>query len=375
MTDKPTILVVDDDDFMRMTIADAISEQYRVIDVSGGTECLETAAREKPDVILLDVEMPSMDGYAVCRRLKEDFELDSIPVVFISSHDEIEARLRGYEAGAEDYLVKPFEPQELLIKISSLIGKLSQQSQLKEMANYASQTAMTAMSSMSEMGSLLQTLQVFNSCPNMDALIEATMGSLAAYGLTGVVQIRHPQGALTRTSHGEASPLEASVISHMAGMERIVQFRSRLSITYPQVSLLVNNMPVEDPDRCGRLRDHLAVLVESAEVRVTALLADEKARQRAERIAASVQHITRALTEIDEDLRRTRVATGVAVQELTTQLERSYVQLALTESQEEFMAGIVSTSVAAILDAQLAESSHQDKMTAIVRELQDMLKS
>lgn len=375
MTDKPTILVVDDDDFMRMMIADAISEQYRVIDVSGGTECLETAAREKPDVILLDVEMPSMDGYAVCRRLKEDFELDSIPVVFISSHDEIEARLRGYEAGAEDYLVKPFEPQELLIKISSLIGKLSQQSQLKEMANYASQTAMTAMSSMSEMGSLLQTLQVFNSCPNMDALIEATMGSLAAYGLTGVVQIRHPQGALTRTSHGEASPLEASVISHMAGMERIVQFRSRLSITYPQVSLLVNNMPVEDPDRCGRLRDHLAVLVESAEVRVTALLADEKARQRAERIAASVQHITRALTEIDEDLRRTRVATGVAVQELTTQLERSYVQLALTESQEEFMAGIVSTSVAAILDAQLAESSHQDKMTAIVRELQDMLKS
>ena len=371
-SERRTILVVDDDEFMRMMIAETIGDTHRVIDVGSGGKCMEAAARERPDVILLDVEMPHMDGYEVCRQLKADFDLGSIPVIFISSHDEIAARLRGYEAGAEDYIVKPFEPQELLAKIASLVGKLSQQSQLQEMANYASRTAMTAMSSMSEMGSLLQSLQSLNTCPDISSLTDTTLQGLAAYGLEGAVQIRTQDGALTRTSHGDASPLESSVISHMAGMERIVQFRTRLSITYPQVSLLVSNMPVEDPDRCGRLRDHLAVLVESAEVRVSALLADSRARSRAERIAASVELITRALAEIDSDLRHGRAATSVAVQGLTTQLERCYVQLALTEAQEEYLANVVANGVTAILDAQLAETSQQDKITAIVQELQSM---
>ena len=126
MSDGQKILVVDDDEFMRMMIAEAIGDDFRIIDVGSGTECLEAAAREKPDVILLDVEMPGIDGYETCRQLKGDFDLDSIPVIFISSHDQIEARLRGYEAGAEDYILKPFSPQELLAKISGLLHKVAE---------------------------------------------------------------------------------------------------------------------------------------------------------------------------------------------------------------------------------------------------------
>jgi len=317
--------------------------------------------------------MPGMDGYETCRQLKGDFDLDAIPVIFISSHDQIEARLRGYEAGAEDYILKPFAPQELLAKISGLLNKASEKSQLKEMASYASQTAMTAMCSMSEVGSLLQSLQAFNNCTTYATVVETALNGLASYGLEGAIQVRTPDGALTRTSHGEASPLEASVIGHMAGMERIVQYRNRLSITYPAVSLLVSNMPTEDPDRCGRLRDHLAVLVESAEVRTATLIAEARSRIRGERIAASVKRITDALTEIDSEQRQSRAATMTAIQTLTTHLERAYVQLALTEKQEEYLAGIASEGIARVEDAQSAEAGQQDRMTRIVRELQAML--
>lgn len=373
MSDMQKVLVVDDDEFMRMMIAEALGDNYRILEAGDGEECIDVAGSERPDIILLDVEMPGIGGHETCRRLKADFDLDSIPVIFVSGHDEIESRLRGYEAGAEDYIVKPFEPQELSAKICALLSKVSQTSQLKQMANYASQTAMTAMSSMSEVGSLLQILQSFNGCTEFASLVDATLNGLTCYGLEGAVQIRTPDGALTRTSHGDASPLEASVIGHMAGMERIVQYRNRLSITYPAVSLLVSNMPTEDPDRCGRLRDHLAVLVESAEVRTATLIAEARSRIRGERIAASVKRITETLNEIDREQRQSRAATMTAIQTLTTQLERAYVQLALTEKQEEYLAGIASDGMVRVEEAQTAEAGQQDRMTRIVRELQAML--
>lgn len=373
MTDMQKILVTDDDAFMRVMIAEAIGDRYEIVEAASGDECLALAASEKPDAILLDVEMVGLDGYETCRRLKADFELDGIPVIFVSSHDQIEARLRGYEAGAEDYIVKPFAAQEIAAKIAALLGKVSQTAQLKQMASYASQTAMTAMSSMSEIGSLLQSLQAFNICVDFQALLDATLGGLRAYGLEGAVQIRTQGATLTSATHGEASPLEASVISHMAGMERIVQYRNRLSITYPSVSLLVSNMPLEDADRCGRLRDHLAVLVESAEVRSNTLIADARSRERGERIAAAVKRITDTLAEIDDDQRHSRVNTTAAIQELTASLERAWVKLALTEQQEQFIANVASDGVARVQDAQLAEAGQQDKMSKVVRELQSLL--
>ncbi len=373
MGDTHKVLVTDDDDFMRVMIGESIGANFTIVEAASGDECLEVAARERPDVILLDVEMEGIDGYETCRRLKADFELDAIPVIFVSGHDEIEARLRGYEAGGEDYILKPFDAQELNAKITNLLAKISQTAQLKEMANYASQTAMTTMSSASEVGSLLQTLQTFNNCADFKALIDAALAGLASYGLEGAVQIRTTNGTLTTTTRGEASPLEASVISHMAGMDRIVQYRTRLSITYPAVSLLVSNMPTEDPDRCGRLRDHLAVLVESAEVRTNTLIADARSRLRGERIAAAVQRISATLSEIDNEQRQTRVATSQAIQDLTASLERAWVRLALTEQQELFIAGIASEGITRVQDAQLAEASQQDKMSSVVRELQQML--
>ncbi len=374
MADGQTILVVDDDELMQAMIGEAIGDIYRVVCVSSGEACLEAAGTEHPDLILLDVEMQGMDGYETCRRLKDDFDLNGIPVIFISAHDQIEARLRGYEAGGEDYVVKPVDLRELQAKVAALLNKISEKTQLREMANYASRTAMTAMSSMSEIGSLLQILQAFNSCTDYAALAATTLKGMADYGLEGAVQVRTPEGPLTLASRGDASPLEASVIGHMAGMDRIVQYRNRLSITYPRVSMLVGNMPTEDADRCGRLRDHLAVLVESAEVRANTLITEEKSHHRSERIAAAVQRITTALSELDREQRHTRVATSLAVQDMTTRLERAYVSLALTETQEEFLAAICSEGVAKVLEAQMAESGQQDKMTAIVHELEGMLK-
>jgi len=373
MSEKPSILVVDDDDFMQEMFAEALSNNYRVIPTENGADSLMLAQNERPDVIILDVEMPGMDGYETCRRLKKLDAMADVPVIFVSAHDKIEDRLKGYEAGGEDYITKPFDPQELETKVAQLLKAVSERATLKQMANYATSTAMTAMTSMSEMGALLDTLKMFNACNDCKALSEAALQGLALYGLRGAIQIRTPEETLTRNNQGAASPLEVSIINHMAKMERITQFQSKLCITYPSVSLLVHDMPLEDAERCGRLRDHLAMLVDGADVRIQGIKAVNESRQRGEAIERTVGSITKTLKEIDSAQRKSLVGARIAFSVLIDRVEKALISVALTESQEKFLSAIVRDGIEEIINTQSSEIDIQDKLTTIINELKSLL--
>jgi putative two-component system response regulator len=114
------ILVVDDEP----SIVDVLTrfltrEGYGVVTASNGREALERVSREPPDLILLDVTMPEIDGFTVCQRLKEDERTALIPITMLTGLDDREHRTRGIEAGADDFLTKPFEQSILRARIRS----------------------------------------------------------------------------------------------------------------------------------------------------------------------------------------------------------------------------------------------------------------
>jgi putative two-component system response regulator len=120
--ERPKILVVDDHPSSRLTAVALLSiEGYDVIEAESGAAALAQVLEANPDLILLDVMMPGMDGYEVCRRLKEDEHTRLTPVVFITALDDRRARLRGIEAGGDDFLTKPFDQLELSARVKSLI--------------------------------------------------------------------------------------------------------------------------------------------------------------------------------------------------------------------------------------------------------------
>lgn len=373
MNTTANILVVDDDSFMHEIIADALGDSYQIIHVENGQDALTKAQSELPDLVILDVEMPGMDGYETCRKLKEIDATAKIPVIFVSAHDQIESRLKGYEAGGEDYVIKPFSPQELDAKVEHLLKTISERAGLKQMADYATSTAMTAMSSMGEMGALLEALKNFNACDNYKSLADAALAGLASYGMQGAIQIRSNDVKLTRSAQGDASPLETSVISHMANMDRITQFKTNMSITYPHVSLLVNNMPVSDPDRCGRLRDHLAMLIEGVNVRVQGISDAIESSRRGEAIQRAAGRITSALNEIDAAQRKSLMDQRIAFSNLTDEMEKALTSVALTDSQEEYLSSTIRNGIENIINVQSSELDLQNKLTTIVAELKDML--
>jgi signal transduction histidine kinase len=128
------ILVVDDAKSLRIFLKNIlIRAQYEVMTASSGEEGLEIFRQFRPDLVLLDIVMPGIDGYEVCRKIRSDFASEFVKIIMISVKNRLDERLAGYATGADDYIGKPFEEDELLAKVRVFLRLKSVEDQLREL--------------------------------------------------------------------------------------------------------------------------------------------------------------------------------------------------------------------------------------------------
>ena len=130
-----TILVVDDTESNIDILVDVLDEKYDIRVALDGQSALEIAESEHPDLILLDIMMPGMDGYEVCRRLKRSEKTQDIPVIFVTSMGEVEDETRGFEVGAIDYIVKPISPPVVKSRVRSTLNLKKKTEQLEDLSH------------------------------------------------------------------------------------------------------------------------------------------------------------------------------------------------------------------------------------------------
>jgi len=132
-TDRQTVLVVDDvPDNLRLLAGLLKEKGYRGRPASSGRQALATSERELPDLVLLDIMMPDLDGYEVCQRLKADSRTADIPVIFMSALHETFNKVRGFAAGGVDYITKPFDVDEVLARVQAHVTLRRQRRELEE---------------------------------------------------------------------------------------------------------------------------------------------------------------------------------------------------------------------------------------------------
>ena len=132
---KLSILIVDDAPANIQILANILKDQYRICVATSGQQCLDQAnSNDKPDLILLDVMMPEMDGFEVCKRLKKDYDTKKIPVIFVTGRQDTHDEQTGFELGAVDYILKPVVPVIVMARIKLHCTLIQQQRALQKLA-------------------------------------------------------------------------------------------------------------------------------------------------------------------------------------------------------------------------------------------------
>ncbi len=124
--EQQTILVIDDDELVPLAVQRALKKfGYQVNVAANGREGIQSARRLRPDLIILDVIMPNMNGFQVCRELRADPLLNDVPILFLSARGEDDDRIEGLMAGGDDYMAKPFNMEELKLRVQAILRRVT----------------------------------------------------------------------------------------------------------------------------------------------------------------------------------------------------------------------------------------------------------
>ncbi len=332
------VLVVDDDRFAQKLLVNALSPHYELKTASDGAEAIALATEWLPETILLDVEMPIKNGYEVCDALKSNPKTARIPIIFLSGNGSAREKMLGFELGAEDYLVKPFDAELLNAKVKLAVKGHHEKLALDKKALYAQETAFEALTTSAELGRALRFVEHTYAIPTFDGLAQALFKSMDEFGLKTSVMFVTLNGPLFySSSNNEVPPLEKDLMQLMHSQGRFSDFGCRTFCNCRQVSLLIKNMPLEDRERYGRIKDIVPFVLGSVDGKIRAIDIHSSLESQADSLAHSVADIGTTLSTLTDKVSSGHSAITRVMKDLMTELDERLPKLGLEEDQEKYL--------------------------------------
>ncbi|XQF90810.1 response regulator [Pseudoalteromonas espejiana] len=332
------ILAVDDEPFNLEIIEEILEDlDFELQVATSGPECLAMVEGYMPQVILLDVSMPQMNGYEVCKALKANPNTAHIIVMFVSARGTVEERMEGYSVGAEDYIVKPFGHDELKSKLKNLNQVLIEKHSLEKQVEDATSTAFNAMANSSEMGQIVNYIENIGFINNPQDLGKALIDCLQTFDLQSNVEFRYGDSTEHFALNGVCSPIVIELFDMLKNKGRLHEFSHRILVNYEMISLLILNMPDHDPDKHGRIRDHVCFIVSVTEQQLRAIMTKqmlESQQQKLNDVASAVHSKFHGLIGLLNDNRQSNEKVFKQLQE---DLEVRIPTMGLDEDQEIFI--------------------------------------
>jgi DNA-binding response OmpR family regulator len=369
------IFVVDDDATTRLILKSMLGSQYAVDSFESAESCLTTLGEKRPDLFLLDVGLPGMDGYEFCRQIKAIPATAGVPVVFLSGHDNPEDILAGYDAGGQDYILKPFDVVSLHHKIENLQRIEQDKRSLAGQAEASDELASLVMANLDEYAVLIKFLRALNECSNPHDIVEAIMRVLSAAHLEGAVQIRLRNFEKTYSHAGENWPLEVAVMNHVRTLERIFEFKRRAAYNFDHITLLITNMPVEDADLCGRIRDNIAIAAESADAKLAALQSFTDNETLRDEIQCLLQGVGQTVESFSKQYDAARFQGSLYTNRFLDDLLAAFAHLGMSSQQEEEILELVKQRANGLIDLYDIAGETQETLKKLSARLEGILQA
>lgn len=339
------VLAIDDDKFIHQIINTSLGEFCDVLHAENGEQGIRTALETQPDIILLDVEMPGMNGFEVCSKLKSTQGTKDIPVMFLSGRGSIEERIQGYNSGAADYITKPFEIAELVARIKVLDAYRAESLSLKKDVEQAQSTAEIALTDIGDMGRVMRYVSQTYGTASLESLSDYFFQFFQPLSLSVVVAFWYLDEAFYFANNGAVCPLEQELLLNCKEGERFIDFGARTIINYPNVSLLVKNMPLADAPLYGRYKDLFPHVLEATNAKLNALAINERITNQAEELTETFKLVDETLgSQIISLYHHSKMSVNL-IEQLYQTFCSTIPSLGLEPDQEEYILDALESTV------------------------------
>ncbi len=345
MSDAIKILVVDDEAMNRTIMTELLGNDFEIKCAEDSLACIDIISTWLPDLILMDVKMPGINGLDTCRQVKTQPETEFIPIIFVSALSTAEERMAGYEAGGDDYIVKPYNDKEFLKKIYLSLENSKKLKEAQKNFQESMKTAMTAMNNTAEIGGILHFYKDSFAIETDKGVIESLFSVLSVYGLNAIVGVFKDEGPIFESNAGVVRSIEISVIEQIRKREgSIFNFGHRSAYSYSNITILVSNMPVDDEEKYGRFKDHIAMLAEGSNARIISLIVENEKRKNENDLQNLLSATGEALQAFDEQQCENHGEIEKIMGLLSADVEASFFSLGLTDQQERSLMTIIHES-------------------------------
>jgi CheY-like chemotaxis protein len=351
------LLVIDDDPMVHFLVEEGLSSQVEIILQDTGEAGIKAAHEHKPDLILLDVSLPDISGFEVCKKLKSESDFVDTPVIFVSSNTDQASHIKGFTLGASDYVDKPFSPDEVKARIEQVFTFMDQRDDMASQIGEATNAAFAAMRGSSELGLAVQFIEAIHGISDLQTLANTFFGVTNSLDIRCSLLLEENNERFFFKSDGMVAPLEQQVMNVIHDrQERFTDFENRTIITYPKATLLIKNMPKDDAERYGHLKDLLPSMMGSTDARMMAIGNEKAVTELTRETSTTVDHIKDTLSEVGSALEQNQTDVVGLLKGLLDEFELRIPRMGLEEDQEVYLINTLDATINAAQD--IIESSH-----------------